>query len=178
MTAQVSRLRREAPGAGARGYAERLDAQIAREEDEHTSQVRELREEREGSGKEQEENMLDLDKTREGYYEDVRGTYERGLEELGRLAGVSRVEGSSGSGGSGGVNGGVSRRRWGKCNERGPWLWNSNEPQIEVPRWVGTVYEFGICNDTSSLLDQSLPCVFCVLACHHVVSSSQAFHSF
>jgi kinetochor protein Mis14/NSL1 len=97
LTAQVSKLRREAPRTGAETYAQRLREEMETEEREFEREQQEILEQQ---GQEQSDDVLRLDKVREGYYEDMQATYAQGVGELARLAGVSKNSDGGGGGGS------------------------------------------------------------------------------
>ena len=113
LTAQVSKLRREAPITGAQNYSQSLRAQIAVDEqayegamldlqqqhEQHKLQQRTEQREQQKALNEQTENAIKLDPPRVGYYDDMQATYTRGVEELARLAGVANRNGGSGGGG-------------------------------------------------------------------------------
>jgi kinetochor protein Mis14/NSL1 len=99
LTAQVSKLRREAPSSGAQQYSKALSESLKREEEAYEEEVSQLRNEKtvvgaggsEGKKMEKEEedgNVLKLEPVREGYHEDLRQTYEHGLRNLSMLAGT------------------------------------------------------------------------------------------
>jgi hypothetical protein len=97
LTAQVSKLRREAPLKGSEAYISSLRRELEKEEERFQREMDELgaqqtsvqedkRTARNDGG--QATNPLKLDKMREGYYQDMQETYIRGVEELSALAGV------------------------------------------------------------------------------------------
>ena len=110
LTAQVSKLRREAPKSGAEAYAEKLNEEIQADEEGWEAEMRELREQQmqdqEQAGAEnigteglrqslsqrqrQAQNPLSLSQQRDGYYTDMQATYKQSLAELSRLAGVPK----------------------------------------------------------------------------------------
>lgn len=82
LTAQVSKLRREAPKSSADAYTAQLEAAIARDEEEWNKEQMRLQN--------QTQTGLELDPTRDGWNEDVRDVYERGVSSLAVLSGVSQ----------------------------------------------------------------------------------------
>ncbi|RMD42364.1 hypothetical protein DV735_g2789, partial [Chaetothyriales sp. CBS 134920] len=95
LTAQVSRLRREAPTRGAAAYAEAVRG-VMDEDDDLWRRRRQVEDE-----EEQQQNQvgLQLEQVRSGWHEDVQSMYERGVDDLVRLAGLKRSDGD-GRGGS------------------------------------------------------------------------------
>ena len=85
LTAQVSRLRREAPRTGAERYVEVLRERLRGEEEEFEREMALLRDSQSSQAK---GDVLKLEKQREGYYEDMQVTYVHGVEDLARLTGV------------------------------------------------------------------------------------------
>jgi len=75
LTAQVSKLRREAPKNGADMYQSAMNHRMKEEDDEFEQEIK----------AEEVEDALNLASLREGWQDDVQGVYARGLEELRRL---------------------------------------------------------------------------------------------
>ena len=86
LTAQVSKLRREAPRQSAETYTSRLEAVLARDEEEWDRQEEEARIQN------QNHPSLELDTMRDGWNEDVRSVYERGVGDLAVLSGISQKQ--------------------------------------------------------------------------------------
>ena len=80
------------------------------EEEDFEREMQSLREQQEveqkGQGKQ--EDVLRLEKTRQGYYEDMRDTYAQGVEQLARLAGVGSTAGSGGVSSTGQAGGSLT----------------------------------------------------------------------
>ena len=110
LTAQVSKLRREAPSNGAQRCSEKLREQMQEEEEDFEREMQSLREQQEveqkGQGKQ--EDVLRLEKPRQGYHEDMRDTYARGVEDLARLAGVGSRYDSAGVSSAGQAGGSLT----------------------------------------------------------------------
>jgi hypothetical protein len=88
LTAQVSKLRREAPSSGAQQYSNALNESLNREEEKYEAEMRQLRESDTKGKKKDDANTLHLSTTRDGYYTDLRDTYEHGLRNLSMLTGT------------------------------------------------------------------------------------------
>lgn len=84
LTAQVSKLRREAPKSSANAYTLQLEAALARDEEEWENEQMRLQN--------QTHTGLELDPMRDGWNEDVSGVYERGVGNLAVLSGVSQSQ--------------------------------------------------------------------------------------
>ncbi|KAK5099055.1 hypothetical protein LTR70_001205 [Exophiala xenobiotica] len=82
LTAQVSRLRREAPKSSADAYTSQLEAALARDEEEWEHEQMRLQN--------QTHTGLELDPMRHGWNEDLTSMYERGVADLAVLSGVSQ----------------------------------------------------------------------------------------
>jgi hypothetical protein len=105
LTAQVSKLRCEAPSSGAQQYSNALSGSLKRDEEVYEEEMRNLRENEggneaaKGKGKSKEEgneNVLKLGPVRAGYHEDMRQTYEQGLQNLSMLAGTKSKSSQAG----------------------------------------------------------------------------------
>ena len=92
LTAQVSKLRREAPKAGAEMYERRLREGIQDDGRKWNAMKEKVR--KEGAA----EKGIELDDVRDGWHEDVKSMYEKGMDELVKLAGLAKDE--QGRGGS------------------------------------------------------------------------------
>ena len=90
LTAQVSKLRREAPKQGAEGYAEVLRREMGKDEERWVERMEDVK--REG----EKERGVELEAMRDGWYEDVKEVYEKGVGELGRIAGLGQADGQGG----------------------------------------------------------------------------------
>jgi len=97
LTAQVSRLRREAPQKGAALFEQSLRKAIDADEEEMEGQMEETR--RRWDGGESHQQLPMLDGAREDWLEDAKDMYERGVQALARLAGLAG-ETEAGRGGS------------------------------------------------------------------------------
>lgn len=82
LTAQVSKLRREAPRSSAEAYTSQLEAALSRDEEEWEGEQARVQS--------QTYTGLELDSMRDGWNEDVRGVYERGVSDLAVLGGAAQ----------------------------------------------------------------------------------------
>ena len=84
LTAQVSKLRREAPKSGAEAHQRALMEEM--QEDERSWEESKQRAQMAG----EREKGVELEDMRDGWHEDVKGMYERGVNELVRVAGLAK----------------------------------------------------------------------------------------
>ncbi|RMZ85463.1 hypothetical protein DV737_g860, partial [Chaetothyriales sp. CBS 132003] len=89
LTAQVSRLRREAPARGAAAYADALKGMMERDDNDDVGQQQD--------GDIVAKAGLQLEGLRSGWHDDVESMYERGVDGLVRLAGLKGSDGGDGS---------------------------------------------------------------------------------
>ena len=82
LTAEVSKLRREAPRSSAKTYAQQLEATLA--EDDQTWEAEQNRVAQE------KHTGLELESLSDGWNEDVRDVYETGVKQLAVLSGVAQ----------------------------------------------------------------------------------------
>lgn len=87
LTKQVSQLRRNAPKDAAENYAQTLEAAMEQEEQIWEAEQEQLHN--------QSHKGLQLTSTREGWNEDVRDVYTRGVQSLAVLSGISQKTGSN-----------------------------------------------------------------------------------
>lgn len=80
LTSQVATLRRETPRAAAERYNSALESAITAEEESWQEEQRRVQEKKEAG--------LTFNGVRDGWNEDVKGVYERGVGDLAVLSGV------------------------------------------------------------------------------------------
>lgn len=90
LTAQVSKLRREAPGKGAQNYQNALAEALQKDEEEWQAQL-----ESRSSEDRQTHNVLNISELRKGWNEDAKEIFSRGVNELAALSGVAPAAASS-----------------------------------------------------------------------------------
>ncbi|KAK5105447.1 hypothetical protein LTS08_001724 [Lithohypha guttulata] len=88
LTTQVSKLRREAPKASADAYAAQLEAAVLADDENWIAEQARLQKES--------HQRLELDPLRDGWNEDVKDVYTRGVHGLAVLSGLSHGEEGSG----------------------------------------------------------------------------------
>jgi hypothetical protein len=87
LTAQVSKLRREAPGRGAERLRETLGGEIEAEEREYEAALVSVKQERDDEMEGVQQSLGNVSGRREGWYEDVKNGYEDAVSQLARLSG-------------------------------------------------------------------------------------------
>ncbi|KPI44711.1 uncharacterized protein AB675_8260 [Cyphellophora attinorum] len=87
LTAQVSKLRREAPGRSAVQLRESLGGEIEAEERDHEAAMVAVKQEREDEMDGVQQTLWNLSGRRDGWYEDVKSGYEDAVGQLARLSG-------------------------------------------------------------------------------------------
>lgn len=88
LTAQVSQLRRTAPGQGAQEFQQRLTSELCDDDDGFEKQMAAVRD----GARQDEDGTLKLKPLRDGWHDDVQEMYARGTGELVSLAGLRTDE--------------------------------------------------------------------------------------